>query len=90
MERNFTNKRHHSASQIFRQSAFKLGVKDHRSGNPPREGANLPPLEGLPDSIDNREITYFRGRWAAAYCRASRCKLTVTALWRAGAERAVL
>ena len=58
-----------SASAAVQQSAFRVGVEDWRNGRPLRRGSDLPPLDGISDSVANRERIYETGRLVAMYAR---------------------
>lgn len=87
---NMRKKKHISIFNLLEQPAFKLGVKDFQDGKSPRDVLDLPPNNGHYDTIANREIFYFRGRWAAAYCQVAGCSLTLSSMRLAFKERAII
>jgi len=84
---NLSSPRGVSAYDAAYQMAFKIGAADWRAGRAFRSGDDLPPLEGIKDSIVNRQRIYEIGRLTAAFARAKRRKInaaTAQAAKRAG------
>lgn len=84
---NLSSPRGVSAYDAVYQAAFRIGAADWRDGRPFRSGDDLPPLEGIKDSIGNRQRIYEIGRLTAAFARSKRRKIdaaTAKAAKRAG------
>lgn len=73
-------------SVVMQQPAFRLGVDDYRKGRPFSPDDGLPPLDGIPDLMSNRQRQYETGRLVAAFCRHRRRTLNADAIRAARKE----
>ena len=84
MSSNLIKPRGVGAALTMEQAPFRLGVEDFRAGRPMAD--DLPPLDGIHDSLANRQRLYEVGRLAAAFARIKRRPITAALLWQAKRE----